>query len=293
MLDFLGLQKEAATLTLCLMAVGVFVGIIAAYYHIYGEKETKAGTLVSILCIGGIAIAALFGIWPGIVLFFTFQWNIWLSGIFYGVLIAGAIWGVTAVLHYFHRRGKYARNPLMKKIVTYCRDNGVAAVMCFDDRVRFYTDVERPEYCKSDRLSRASASLAAYYTDQQTYKLPELWDNMLRSPACREQLVFTELGYDKIPDLKLFTAVLRSKLGWKKAEHYAELTYYQEGKWVGNTKTNTNHICVMYHDYFLFRKEYAGAARRAQKQKDRDKANADRAAEKARKDRIKSGKTWE
>lgn len=294
MLEILGMQKEAATLTMCLIVMGLAIGIGGGYTYVSGEKETLFGKILYWGCIAVSVIAFFWGALPGIALFFTFQWGTWIRGILFGLAAGGAAYGLICLCHRIWRRQKYAGNPLMKQIVRYCRENDIGAVLCLKDRVRFFGTVDYPEYCDSERDSVKTDTSDTYYSTCSSYRVPEVWSQAVNAPSFRGEMIFTQLGYDQLPDVKLFSSVLASKLGGcKVSEHYAEVTWYEEGRWEGNTKTNTNHIGVMYHDFYVFRRKYAAEARRLKREKAAAERRDQRKLEKEREERIKSGKTWE
>ena len=121
MLEILGMEREASTVMQCFLVMGISGGIIGGY--IAGAKKREKdvfGIILAIICSISGGIAFIKGLWPGIALFFTFQWKTLLKGLFLGLLVAFVLGFFVYFITVSLRISKYARNPITKEATTLC-----------------------------------------------------------------------------------------------------------------------------------------------------------------------------
>lgn len=257
MLEFLGMESEANTLVTCFMILGLSIGIISGY--IGGSKDSGGGILgiiLYILCgISGV-IAFIKGLGPGIALFFTFQWGIMLKGLFLGILI-GLISGfIFYKLLISMRIKKYARNPLMKEIVLFCKERHIVGVLCYKKELFFFTDLANAALCESEHRAMTAINHKDSLNLQASYTGPKGLAQLQQSASCVGKILLSERNYPDIPDLNIFAKALAKK--WKDckiASHSAHVSY-KTTKYDTNRKAyvTTDYITHLYDDAFVFKR---------------------------------------
>jgi len=258
MLEFLGLEKEATQVLICFAVIGFAcmlpLGCAAASGDTESEKGKYGGVVLMVICaILGIG-AVIMGILPAIALFFTFQWKTLITGVFYALLTGAAGYGLGYCGTMSSRKRKYAKNPIMKEAVAYCRENGIVAVQCFDDRIRFFRDLENREYCESYTNTHMAADILASNSFKKGWTRPAAWCDYDRPRSFAGAIIFADRDWPRIPDLDLFAKVLAKQLGGCRVAEHIQRDQYDTTKLEGNTRTTTHHITLLYSDRFVYKK---------------------------------------
>jgi hypothetical protein len=277
MLDFLGLTDEANRLVICAVIAG-FVGMIPGGVAMAGAKINK---IVNGLCISVCCIAILVGLWPAVVLFFTFQWAVLLKALFFA-LLAGAVTGIPGFLIANGKRKKvYRNNPVMKEVVSYCKDNNIVGIQCYPDRLRFFSGLDSVEYCKSDNYETYDDSYKANsYASREKKWSPRDNDRHLKAT-----FFFAQRGYPDLPDVSIFAEVLAQSLGGCRVVTHTESfkrDYFRYDKST-DKKELVHETNILYKDHFVYKTSALTAL-----QKDKSKKEAQRRTEVE-----KNSKQWE
>lgn len=258
MLEFLGLEEEATRVLICFAVLGAAsmlpMGCAAASGDGESGKQQYGGILLMVIC-GVLGIGAfVMGILPAIVLFFTFQWKTLLIGVFYAILTGSAGYGLGYWRTMSGRKRKYRKNPIMQEAVAYCKQNGIVAVQCFDDRIRFFRDLENREYCESHVDTHKAADILASNSFRKGWTRPASWCAYDRPQSFAGDIVFADRGWPKIPDLNLFAKVLAKQLGGCRVAEHTQRDQYDTSRLEGNTRITTHNITIMYRDCFVYKK---------------------------------------
>lgn len=270
MLEFLGLEEEASRVILCFLIIGISVGLPSGGVSASGRKKDDGKTPV-VMVIGMViaVIAFLVGLLPGIVLFFTFQWNVLLGGLFLALAAGAVCFGLGYFVVLSHRKGKYKRNPIMKEAVAYCRRSGVVGVQCFGDRLRFHKELADADYCKTDTHMEMRANLDQSVDYQTHWTRPDSWIAYDQSSGYAGDLTFAKRDYPDIPDLELFAKVLASRLGGCGIATHTRSVQYDTVTRTAGTTTRTHHITHLYRDCFVYKKSACRRLREQQAQREK------------------------
>lgn len=255
MLEFLGLTDEAIKVIIgCGImgaALGSQLGALSAYNRATRDQVTKGKIAYLVICIliGGIGF--LYGILPGILLFFTFQWAAILGAIFQGCIIGLGAFYITRAIVLNYRRRKYMKNPVVLEAVEFCKKNNVVGIQCFSEGLRFFTKLEDPRYCRPSYSSPIKGDIIAvsYKAEWEKPEASEAYDN---ADSHIGTLRFADRDYPNVPELRVFASALAKKLGaYGHAEHYHAVRY-DTVRYGGNTKYITHHTDILLHDCLVF-----------------------------------------
>ena len=287
MLEFLGLKEEAARVLICFAVIGFScmlpLGCAAASGETQDKKKEYGGIVLVVLCaVAGIG-ATIIGILPAIALFFTFQWKTLITGIFYALLTGALGYGLGYGSTMRSRKRSYRKNPIMKEAVAFCKKNGIVAVQCFDDRIRFFRDLENGGYCESYNDKHIVSDITASMDFQRTWTRPAAWCDYDRPNSYAGTIVFAERDWPKIPDLDLFARVLAKSLGGCGVASHVQSVQYDTSRWEGSTHVTTHNITHMYSDRFVYKKSVYNTRFRAHEKQKRQEPKV----------RQPKGNSWE
>lgn len=269
MLEFLGMEEEATRVLICLAILGPCIMFPIGTLVASGDKAGKLNTVVAVICaIVGIA-AVVIGILPFIALFFTFQWNVLIKGVFFGILTGAAGYGIGYGTTLSGRKRKYRNNPIMKEAVAFSKKNQIVAVQCFENRLRFFLDLENDDYCNGHNDTHMVSNVRDSAAFQQSWKRPAAWEAYDRAPSYAGTITFADRGWPSIPDLDLFAKVLAEELGGCGVAAHVQNVQYDTVVSTSSSITTTHHITHMYSDRFVYKK--AVRSRKFPKQKQREK----------------------
>lgn len=269
MLEFLGMEQEANTLVTCLMTLGVSIGLIGGY--ILGAKDNGKGVLGIILYIicGILGVIAIFkGFWPGIALFFTFQWGIWIKGIFLGVIVGFLSGYIMYSLVISVRIRKYARNPITKEAIQFIKNNNVNAVLCYKDSIFFFEKLVSTTFCKSQNYETHDSFDTNALRIRSNHKTETGLDTQLSSGGCIGRIIFAEKGWPEIPDLAVFSKALTKKLhGCRRVHHHGKANYY-------NTLKSIRYITHFYDAYLIYKRSAYRSLRKQEQHQSKNERKA-------------------
>ncbi len=271
-IQFLDMEYEILQVFLCWCGAAV-LGLWAFGKVEDREFKPAVGTAVIFwIQFGAALVLILLSILPAIALFFLFQWGPLLLCLIYAGLLGTGAYFLSRYLARRKRRRKYYKNPIFREALDYCRNHEVVAVQCFRNRVGFFTDIPNVAYCQRHHDEIKSVNYNSSLRNQKEWVRPAAW-TATDSPECYiGTIAFEQQGYEDLPDLEIFAEALCKKLpGFDMAEHYQAVSYTTES-YADVTKTITNHITVIYHDFFLFSKKRRDQLKKVQ---EKDKATVE------------------
>ena len=274
MLEFLGLQKEAHTVTVALILIFGAIGL--ALGRSLAEQKGKLTAFINgFSAVAGVA-GLIKGFGPAIKLFFTFQWGVLLKGTFLGVLVGAALGFPVYYLSIAARKRKYRKNPVLQEAANYCRSHNIVGIQCFRDSLRFFNALENEEYCSSENKTVHELSARnGQITERQDLR-PDSWKAYDAPKSYQATLKFSDRGYPELPDVQLFAEVLAGELkGFSYASHSTSVqyNYTRFNKDTGQTE-HVDHTTQSYFDCFVYSKKALSdlKAQNASARKEREKA---------------------
>lgn len=268
MLEFLGLQKEAHTVTVALIlifgAIGLAIGRSTAK-----DKGSLTAFINGFCIVAGVA-GLIKGFGPAIKLFFTFQWGVMLKGAFLGILAGAALGIPTYLVSMAFRRMRFRKNPVLQEAVAYCRSNNIVGIQCYGKYLRFFSALENEQYCKGENKVIHELTAAEGRRTESADLRPVSWKAYDKAPSYQGTLVFADRGYPELPDPGFFADMLARELGGFGCAHHSisvQYNYTRFNKDTGHTE-HVDHTTHTYFDYFVYSKKALADLRKKNKPKE-------------------------
>jgi len=288
MLEFLGLEEEAMRVVLGCILIGIPVGVQVGISIAYGSREPDQVTLgqkfflAACILMGVVGLFA--GAWPAIILFFTFQWKSLLIALFLGATAGAIALFITWPAGVQRRRRKYQRTPVMQEVARFCLENDIVAIQCFSGHLRFFKELQDPDYCAASLHKEQKETAAEASAYQANWQKPEA----ARSYEGKHVSVlrFADRDYPDVPDLDIFAGALAQMLpGFRHVSHYHSVQYDTVSYSV-NTRTTTHNITVLWEDRLVF-------SQQAYRARQKDWAKLGKADKPERADPTPKPNSWE
>ena len=234
---------EARLLLGFLCLAGFFLAMGLARIVIWSDKERDIPGYVMV-AVGAVIVTI--GCIPGFILLITFRWGMILRAILLALAISAVFYLLFHGAFFRTRALKYRKNPLMQEILTFCRNNRVEGILCFQDGVVFYNTLLNESMCKRKKEDRKVATITTEEQVRQGMYRPDGLSDYLNYP-CVGRIRFADRDYPNLPNVEFFGAALAKELSGFRAAYHSISTRCEQG--------NTIHITHVHESSFVYSKE--------------------------------------